>query len=280
MYMGKPTLKGRTHIKRYRIRLEQKVRLDEWAAGDTSGFDGNEQDALEVSKKLTKKLEQLQGMLYAEHLHKVLIVLQAMDTGGKDGTIRRVFEGVNPQTVRVARFGVPTPNELDHDFLWRVHEQVPSKGEMVIFNRSHYEGVLVERVHKLVPEEVWKSRYQQINHFERMLCEDGMTILKFYLHIDKDEQKKRLLDRLDDPTKRWKFSIHDLPERELWPEYMKAYEDVLEKTSTSWAPWYLVPANNNWFRDVIISTVIVKALEKLDMHYPPVAKDLKSVVIK
>ncbi len=278
--MSKPTLKGRSRVKRYRIRPKQKVRLDEWGAGDTSGFDGNEKDALEASKKLTKKLEQLQGMLYAEHKHKVLIVLQAMDTGGKDGTIRRVFEGVNPQSVRVARFGVPTPNELDHDFLWRVHEKVPGKGEMVIFNRSHYEGVLVERVHKLVPEEVWKSRYQQINHFERTLCEDGMTILKFYLHIDKDEQKKRLQDRLDDPTKRWKFSIHDLPERELWPEYMKAYEDVLEKTSTTWAPWHLVPANNNWFRDVIISTVIVKTLEKLDMHYPPVAKDLKSVVMK
>jgi PPK2 family polyphosphate:nucleotide phosphotransferase len=280
MYTDKSTLKGRTRVKRYRIRPKQRVRLDEWKAGDTSGFDGNEEDATEVSKKLTKKLEQLQGMLYAEHKHQVLIVLQAMDTGGKDGTIRRVFEGVNPQTVRVARFGVPTPNELDHDFLWRVHEQMPGKGEMVIFNRSHYEGVLVERVHKLVPEEVWKSRYQQINHFERTLYEDGMTILKFYLHIDKDEQKKRLQDRLDDPTKRWKFSIHDLPERELWPEYMKAYEDVLEKTSTTWAPWYLVPANNNWFRDVIISTVIVKTLEKLDLHYPPVAKDLKSVVIK
>jgi PPK2 family polyphosphate:nucleotide phosphotransferase len=279
-YTVKPALKGRSRVKRYRIRPKQKVRLDEWKAGDTSGFDGNEEDAVEVSKKLTKKLEQLQGMLYAEHKHQVLIVLQAMDTGGKDGTIRRVFEGVNPQTVRVARFGVPTPNELDHDFLWRVHEQMPGKGEMVIFNRSHYEGVLVERVHKLVPEEVWKSRYQQINHFERTLCEDGMTILKFYLHIDKDEQKKRLLDRLKDPTKRWKFSIHDLPERELWPEYMKAYEDVLEKTSTTWAPWYLVPANNNWFRDVIISTVIVKTLEKLDLHYPPVAKGLKSVVIK
>jgi PPK2 family polyphosphate:nucleotide phosphotransferase len=279
-YVAKTALKGRSRVKRYKIRPKQKVRLHEWPAGDTSGFDGNEKDAIEVSKKLSKKLEQLQGMLYAEHKHKVLIVLQAMDTGGKDGTIRRVFEGVNPQTVRVARFGVPTPNELDHDFLWRVHEQVPGKGEMVIFNRSHYEGVLVERVHKLVPEDVWKGRYQQINHFERILCEDGMTILKFYLHIDKDEQKKRLQDRLDDPTKRWKFSIHDLPERELWPEYMKAYEDVLEKTSTTWAPWYLVPANNNWFRDLIISTVIVKTLEKLDMHYPPVAKDLKSVVIK
>lgn len=273
-------MKGSVHVKRYRIRPKQNVILGDWNAGDTSGFDGNERDAAEESKRLAKKLEQLQGMLYAEHKHKVLIILQAMDTGGKDGTIRRVFEGVNPQTVRVARFGIPTPDELDHDFLWRVHKQVPGNGEMVIFNRSHYEGVLVVRVHELVPEGVWKTRYQQINHFERSLCEEGTTIMKFYLHIDKDEQKKRLQDRLEDPTKRWKFSVHDLPERELWPKYMKAYEDVLEKTSTSWAPWYLVPANNNWFRDVIISTIIVKTLEKMDMHYPPVAKDLKSIVIR
>ena len=273
-------LKGGSHTKRYRIRPGQKVRLDQWDPGDTSGFDGNEDDALEESKRLTKELEKLQEKLYAEHKHKVLFVLQAMDTGGKDGTIRRVFEGVNPQGVRVARFGVPTPEELNHDFLWRVHNQVPGKGEIVIFNRSHYESVLVERVHKLVPEEVWKSRYQEINDFERSLCEEGMTIVKFYLHIDEDEQKKRLQDRLDDPTKRWKFSTFDVAERELWPEYMKAYEDVLEKTSTDWAPWYLVPANHNWFRDVIVSSVIVKTLEKMDMHYPPLAKDLKSIVIK
>jgi PPK2 family polyphosphate:nucleotide phosphotransferase len=273
-------LKGRAHVKRYKIRPRQKVRLEQWKAGDTSGFDGNEKDALKESKRLTKKLEQLQEMLYAEHKHKVLIVLQAMDTGGKDGTIRRVFEGVNPQSVRVARFGIPTPDELDHDFLWRVHKETPGTGEIVIFNRSHYEGVLVVRVHKLVPEDVWKSRYEQINDFERSLSEEGTTIMKFFLHIDKDEQKKRLLDRLHDPTKKWKFSKNDLPEREFWPEYMKAYEDVLEKTSTSWAPWYIIPANNNWFRDIIISTVIVRALANMDMHYPPVPKDLKSMVVK
>jgi PPK2 family polyphosphate:nucleotide phosphotransferase len=273
-------LKGGSHTKRYRIRPGQKVRLNKWNPNDTSGFDGNESEALEESKRLSKELEQLQEKLYAEHEHEVLFVLQAMDTGGKDGTIRRVFEGVNPQGVRVARFGVPSTEELNHDFLWRVHLQVPGKGEIVIFNRSHYESVLVERVHKLVPEEVWKSRYQQINGFERSLCEEGMTIVKFYLHIDEDEQKKRLQDRLDDPNKRWKFSTFDVSERKLWPEYIKAYEDVLEKTSTDWAPWYLVPANHNWFRDVIISSVIVNTLEKLDMHYPPLAKDLKSIVIK
>ncbi|HVB12629.1 MAG TPA: polyphosphate kinase 2 family protein [Nitrososphaerales archaeon] len=269
-----------SHIRRYRIHPGQKVRLDHWDPSDTSGFDGRKEDALKESEKLTRKMEQLQEMLYAEHKHKVLIVLQGMDTGGKDGTIRRVFDGVNPQGVRVAGFRVPTPEELNHDFLWRVHTQVPGNGEIVIFNRSHYEGVLVSRVHKLVPEKVWKARYQEINDFERSLCEEGTTILKFYLYIDKDEQKKRLQDRLDDPTKRWKFSVHDLPERKFWSEYMKAYRDALEKTSTRWAPWYVVPANHNWFRDVIISTVIVRTLEELDMHYPPGAKDLKSIVIK
>jgi len=254
--------------------------LGRWNPGDTSGFDGKKEDALKESEKLVKKMEELQELLYAEHKHKVLIVLQAMDTGGKDGTIRRVFDGVNPQGVRVAGFKVPTPEELNHDFLWRVHAQVPGKGEIVIFNRSHYEGVLVSRVHKLVPEKVWNARYQEINDFERSLCEEGATILKFFLHIDKDEQKKRLQDRLDDPTKRWKFSIHDLPERKFWSQYMNAYEDVLEKTSTKCAPWYIVPANHNWFRDVIISTVIVRTLEELDMHYPPEAKGLKSIVVK
>ncbi len=273
-------LTGSSHTKRYRIRLGQKVHLNRWDPNDTSGFDGNEDDALEESGRLTKKLEKLQEKLYAEHKHSVLFVLQAMDTGGKDGTIRRVFEGVNPQGVRVARFGVPSVEELNHDFLWRIHSQVPGKGEIVIFNRSHYESVLVERVHKLVPEEVWQSRYKQINDFERSLCEEGLTIVKFFLHIDEDEQKKRLQDRLDDPDKRWKFSTFDVAERKFWPEYMKAYEDVLEKTSTDWAPWYLVPANHNWFRDVIVSSVIVKTLEKLDMHYPPLAKDLKSIVVK
>ena len=254
--------------------------MGRWNPGDTSGFDGKKEDALKESEKLVKKMEELQELLYAEHKHKVLIVLQAMDTGGKDGTIRRVFDGVNPQGVRVAGFKVPTPEELNHDFLWRVHAQVPGKGEIVIFNRSHYEGVLVSRVHKLVPEKVWNARYQEINDFERSLCEEGATILKFFLHIDKDEQKKRLQDRLDDPTKRWKFSIHDLPERKFWSQYMNAYEDVLEKTSTKCAPWYIVPANHNWFRDVIISTVIVRTLEELDMHYPPEAKGLKSIVVK
>ena len=273
-------MKDYSHSQRYRVHPAQKVRLADWNPSDTSSFDGKKKDALKESEKLLRKLEELQELLYAGHKHKVLIVLQALDTGGKDGTIRRVFEGVNPQGVRVAHFGVPTPEELDHDFLWRVHAQAPAKGEIVIFNRSHYEGVLVVRVHNLAPKEVWRDRYREINDFERSLTEEGTTILKFFLHISKEEQKKRLEDRLKDPTKRWKFSVHDLPEREFWSEYMKAYRDVLEKTSTEWAPWYVVPANHNWFRDLLVSTVMVRTLEEFDMRYPPEAKGLKSLTIK
>ena len=263
-----------------RVRSGQKIHLDKWDPSDTTAYDGDKEDALKESAKLTGRLELLQELLFAEHQHKVLIVLQAMDTGGKDGTIRKVFEGVNPAGVRVAHFGVPTPEEMSHDFLWRVHSQAPDKGEIVVFNRSHYESVLVVSVHKLAPKAIWKARYKEIKDFERMLHEEGTAILKFFLHISKDEQKSRLEERLKDPTKRWKFSIHDLPEREFWSEYTEAYEDVLQKTSTSWAPWYIVPANHKWFRDVVISKIIVNTLEGLNMHYPQEEKRLKTLKIK
>lgn len=266
-------------MERYRIEPGRNVRLARWDPGDTSGFKGKKRDGLAELAKLRDRLDSLQELLYAEHVHKVLIVLQGMDTSGKDGTIRRVFEGVNPQGVRVVRFRQPTPDESDHDFLWRAHRQVPATGEMVIFNRSHYEGVLVERVHKLVPKEIWQARYQQINDFERLLSEDGTTILKFYLHIDADEQKTRLQERLDDPSKTWKFSLADVQERKFFPEYMKAYEAALEKTSTRWAPWYLVPSNHAWFRDLVVSRLLVDALGGLKMRYPPPPPDLKSITI-
>ncbi len=268
------------HTGRYRIERGQEVHLDEFDPNDTSGFDGQKEDEQEESRKLNEKLRQLQEMLYAEHGPKVLIILQAMDTGGKDGVIHRVFQGVNPQGVSVAHFAEPTPEELSHDFLWRVHKKVPGKGELVIFNRSHYEGVLIERVHKLVPEEVWKRRYREINDFERLLSEDDTTLLKFYLHIDKEEQRKRLQERLDDPSKEWKFSINDLPERKFWKDYIKAYEDTLNKTSTEWAPWYLIPANHKWYRDLVVSRVIVKTMEKLDLQYPKLDKNPASIVVK
>jgi PPK2 family polyphosphate:nucleotide phosphotransferase len=268
------------HTERHKIQPNQKVHLDQLDPNDTSGFDGSEQAAEEELKKLRKRLDELQEMLFVEKKHSLLIVLQAMDTGGKDGTIRKVFEGVNPTGVRVAHFGVPSAEELAHDFLWRVHKEVPEKGQLVIFNRSHYESVLVERVHKLVKQKACHRRYKMINDFEHALSENGMTILKFYLNISNDEQKRRMEERLSDPTKRWKFSENDLSERRLWSAYMDAYEEALERTSTDWAPWYVVPSNNKWYRDLIVARVMVKTLEKFDMKYPSLPKKIESLKIK
>ncbi len=267
-------------MKKFLIKPETKMKLSKWDPNDTGDFKGGKEEGLAKLEKLNGKLESLQELLFAEHKHKVLIVLQAMDTGGKDGAIRRVFDRVNPAGVRVASFKAPTAEELDHDFLWRIYKQVPGKGEMVIFNRSHYEDVLVVRVHNYVTPEVWGKRFEQINEFERTLVENGTTILKFYLHIDLDEQKSRFQARLDDPTKRWKFRLGDLEERKFWPDYMEAFEDVLSKTSTEHAPWYIVPANRKWFRDLVISSVLVDTLEGLKMEYPEAEENLDEVVIE
>lgn len=264
---------------RYRVKEGEKVDLRSWPPDDTSGFKGDEAKALEESRKLTKKLEGLQELLYAEHRHKILVILQAMDTGGKDGTIKKVFEGVNPQGVRVEHFRVPTPEEADHDFLWRIHQKAPGSGEMVIFNRSHYEGVLVERVHGLVPRKTWTRRYKEIEHFEHLLHDDQTVIMKFFLHIDKSEQRRRLEERLKDPSKQWKFSLSDIKERRFWSKYMKAYQDALQATSKEHAPWYVVPSNKKWFRDIVVSSVIVERLEELGMKYPKASTDLSSVKI-
>lgn len=262
--------------KRYLVKPHQSIHLADWDPAKTPSWDGDKESALEQVDELNAKLESLQELLFAEGKHKLLIVLQGMDTSGKDGVIRRVFEGVNPQGVRVAPFKVPTAPELAHDYLWRVHQQVPARGEIVIFNRSHYEDVLVVRVHSLVPEAQWKRRYEQINAFERLLVEEGTTILKFFLHIDKEEQRERLLARLDEPDKRWKFNPGDLKERELWGSYEQAYEDVLSKTSQEHAPWIIVPANRKWYRDLIISVALVDTLKNLKMEYPQPADDLET----
>ena len=267
-------------MERYRVKPGSHINLEEWDASDTGGFDGGKGAAKDRLEELNEELEELQELLYAEHKRKVLMVLQGMDTSGKDGTIRHVFEGVNPQGVRVASFKVPTRIELDHDYLWRVHQQTPRTGEIVIFNRSHYEDLLVVRVHSLAPPEVWSRRYAHIKDFERLLAEEGTTILKFYLHIDLDEQKERFLARLNEPHKRWKFSLGDLKERKLWPQYMQAYEDVLNKTSTKWAPWYVVPANRKWYRNLMIATILVDTLKGLDMKYPEPEEGLDDVVIE
>jgi len=264
----------------YRVFPGKKINLKDWSPNAPDNGDLDKKSTKEVLEKLTLELENLQELLYAEHKRKFLVVLQGMDTSGKDGVIRHVFEGVNPQGVRVASFKVPTPIELDHDYLWRIHSQLPGRGEIVIFNRSHYEDVLVVRVHNLVEEILWKKRFQQINQFERILADEGTTILKFFLHIDLDEQKKRLQERLDDPTKHWKFNLGDLKERKLWSEYIKAYEDVLNKTSTNWAPWYIVPANQKWYRNLVIASVIVNTLKKCKMEFPQPFQPLDGVVIE
>ena len=267
------------HMDRYRVKPGKRVDLSQWDPDDTSAFDGSKEQAQDRLSKLNRQLEDLQERLYAEHKQRVLIVLQAMDTGGKDGTIRDVFQGVDPQGVKIANFKAPTQEELDHDFLWRVHKHTPARGEITILNRSHYEDVLVVRVHQLVPPNVWGRRYAQINDFERLLAEEGTTILKFFLHISKEEQKERLQDRLDTPNKRWKFNIGDLKERKLWPAYMEAYEDAISKTSTKTAPWYIVPAHRNWYRNLVVAAVIVETLERLEMRYPEPKEKLDHIVI-
>jgi PPK2 family polyphosphate:nucleotide phosphotransferase len=267
-------------MKRYRVKPGIRVDLKDWDPSDTSGCDGSKDKARAALTRLHEKLRRLQEVLYAERRHRVLVILQAMDTGGKDGTIRQVFEGVNPQGVRVAAFKRPTPEELDHDYLWRIHKRVPARGEIVIFNRSHYEDVLAVRVLDLVPKSTWSKRFDQINDFERMLADEGTTILKFYLHIDKAEQARRLQARLDDPEKHWKFNPEDLDTRRLWPEYMKAYEAVLRQTSTPWAPWHVVPSNHKWYRNFVVARILVDALRGLRMEYPKADYDPAKIRIR
>ncbi len=261
-----------------RVEPGSDVRLSDIDPRATPGFKGGKAKGEAELLKLRGRLAALQEVLYAEHEQKILIVLQGMDTSGKDGAIRHVFEGVNPQGVRTVSFKVPSAEELDHDFLWRVHAKVPGRGELVVFNRSHYEDVLVVRVHGLVPEETWKKRYDQINEFETILTDTGTTVLKFFLHIDKEEQKERLQARLDEPDKRWKFNVDDLEERKLWDEYQRAYEEVLSRTSTARAPWYVVPANRKWYRNLAVARTIVATLEELKMTFPAAA-DLTGVVV-
>ncbi len=242
--------------------------------------DGEDKErAQALLPELNERLESLQELLYAQGKERLLVVIQAMDAGGKDGTVRHVFEGVNPTGVEVASFKRPTDEELAHDYLWRVHKHVPADGQIVIFNRSHYEDVLVVRVAEIVEEKRWKRRFEHIVNFEQMLADEGTTIIKIFLHISKDEQKERLQDRLDRPEKNWKFETGDLGPRSQWDDYMKAFEDVLEKTSTDDAPWYIVPANRKWYRNVAVSEIVIQTLEGLDMSFPPPEDGLDQIVI-
>jgi len=265
-------------MNRYLVKQGQKVDLDEFDPDDTSLLKQGKKAAEEELPGILEQLAEAQELLFAGHKHKLLVVLQGMDTSGKDGAIRHVMRGFNPQGTRVVSFRKPSEEELEHDFLWRVHAKVPARGEAVVFNRSHYEDVLVVRVHNLVPPTEWKKRYEQIVAFERMLCENGTTIVKFFLHISLDEQRKRLQARLDDPKKCWKFQHGDLEERKFWKDYMRAYQDALSKTSTEWAPWYIVPANKKWYRNHLIGTILAHRLKELGLKYPDC--DVSGVVVK
>jgi PPK2 family polyphosphate:nucleotide phosphotransferase len=254
------------------------VSLKDYDPDDT----GLDQDGDKADAELESQVEELgrlQHLLYAENRRALLIILQGMDTSGKDGTIRHVMSGMSPLGVQVKAFKAPSEEELAHDFLWRVHRAVPPRGFIGIFNRSHYEDVLVVRVHELVPRKVWKDRFEQINQFEKTLAKTGTIILKFFLHISKDEQRQRLEQRLQDPTRYWKFSLKDVEERRYWSDYRKAYEAVLSRCSTKWAPWYIVPANHKWYRNLYVARTVVQTLADLNLKYPEPTMDLSKVVI-
>ncbi len=261
----------------YRPDPGKKVRLSDFNPSDTAGM--TKAQANDALDHLRDRIKDLQEMLYAQSGQALLVIFQAMDTGGKDGVIKDVFKGVNPIGLRIASFKVPTSTELAHDFLWRVHQQVPPKGYIGIFNRSHYEDVLVVRVNELVPKSVWKGRYDHINHFERLLTDTGTRVIKFYLNISKDEQKERLQARLDNPDKHWKFSLGDLPVRAKWDDYMAAYQAALTECNTSHAPWVVVPSNRKWFRNIVVAQTIVNTLESMSLRFPAPEADLSNVVI-
>lgn len=257
-----------TFTDRYLVQPGKKLRLADHDPRDTKPFAGDKDAGRSRVAALNARLEELQEALYAEGRHRLLVVLQGMDASGKDGTIRTVFDGVDPQGVKVASFKKPTAPELAHDFLWRIHPHTPAAGEIAIWNRSHYEDVVICRVQGLVNETCWRARYEHIRAFEAMLAGEGATILKFFLHIGKDEQRQRLQERIDDPKKRWKWNAGDLDERRRWDDYQRAYEDALAATSATHAPWYVVPADRNWYRDLVVSEVIVATLEAMDIRLP------------
>jgi PPK2 family polyphosphate:nucleotide phosphotransferase len=264
---------------RLRLKPGKAPRLSKVDPGDTLGLAGKA-EAQEALAENVERIVALQERLHAEHRRALLVVFQAPDCGGKDGTTRAVFSGVNPQGCRVVSFKAPSSEELAHDFLWRVHAVVPRKGEIGIFNRSHYEDVLVVRVDSLVPEEVWSARYEQINAFERLLVDTGTELLKIYLHISKEEQAERLRERVDDPEKRWKFSPDDLGKRAQWDDYQRAYEDALQRCGTDWAPWYVVPGDRNWVRNLAVSAIVRSKLEEMDPRFPQPDWDPASIVVE
>jgi PPK2 family polyphosphate:nucleotide phosphotransferase len=265
-------------FKDYRVEPGSKIKLTDYPTREHGGLD--EEEARKRLAELKDQMEKLQEILYAQGQQALLVVLQAMDTAGKDSTIRSVFTGFNPAGCNVVSFKEPNDTERHHDFLWRIHQNTPRLGMITVFNRSHYEDVLVVRVKSLVSDKRWKARYEHINNFESLLRDEGVRVVKFFLHISKEYQKERLQKRLDNPEKTWKFDPHDLVERKRWDDYMKAYDDVLEKCSTEDAPWYIIPGETRWYRDLLIARVLVHTLESMDLEYPKPTFDPKSIVIE
>ena len=262
--------------RKFIVEAGRKVRLAKLDPSYT-GKHASHREALKVIEQDVARMDRLQYLLYADGRRSLLIVLQALDAGGKDGVVRHLFSGMNPQGTSVACFKQPTRYEVAHDFLWRAHQHAPARGEVAIFNRSHYEDVLVVRVHKLVPKPVWRRRYELINDFEKMLDRNGTRILKFYLHISPEEQLARFKQRLDDPARRWKISESDYSERKLWPQYVKAFEEAMQETSTRHAPWFVIPANHKWFRDLAISQIVASTMEGMGLKLPPTQVDLADI---
>jgi len=264
-----------THEK-YLVPPRTEVRLTNFDPSD-AGKHASHDEALPIIQKNVERMDRLQYLLYADGSQSLLIVLQGLDAAGKDGTIRHLFTGMNPQGTAVASFKQPSAEELAHDFLWRVHARTPAKGEVVVFNRSHYEDVLVVRVHELVPPDVWSKRYDLINDFEKLLRKNGTSILKFFLHISKEEQLARFKRRLDDPERQWKISESDYSERALWPKYIEAYEEALSRTSTDHAPWFIIPSDHKWYRNLVISEIVSDTMEKMGLKLPPTRVNIADI---
>ena len=265
---------------RWRIAPRKKLHLDDVDTRSTAGAPGDKEVTRTAAAALTPAIAGLQERLWAEQQQSLLLVLQAMDAGGKDGAIEHVFTGINPQGFRISNFRVPTEEEASHDFLWRVHKATPRRGEIGVFNRSHYEDVIAVRVRNLAPEEIWRPRYEHIRAFESLLTSSGTTVVKCYLHISKEEQASRLRARLDDPTKRWKFRRGDLADRALWDDFMAAYDEAITRTSTAEAPWYVIPADRKWYRNWAVSNVVLDTLTRMDPQFPKPEEDLDDVVIE
>jgi PPK2 family polyphosphate:nucleotide phosphotransferase len=266
-------------VSRYRVTEGESFDLATHDPDAKTGFDGGKEEGKAALPTMRRKLAELQRRLWAESEQALLVVIQATDTGGKDGTIRHVFTGVNPQGVHVRGFAVPSHRELAHDYLWRIHRETPERGAITIFNRSHYEDVLVVRVHELVAEQQWRKRYRHIREFERLLADEGTRVVKLFLNISKEEQRERLQARLDEPDKNWKFNKGDLADRELWAEYRAAYQDAIAETAAKHAPWYVVPANRKWYRNLVVSSILIRTLEEMNPRFPDPVEGLEEIEI-